>query len=333
MTPHHPFDSAHFPFDSSHFDLANTSHELRSMVEALEKTMPRPEGGPATAERAEQARAEFGGEGSVFQFPSAQAPPELRMVSGPAGDVPVRIFRPAKGEVRGAMLHIHGGGWVIGSAEMNDSGNEKRANELGLVVASVDYRLAPEHPYPAGPDDCEAAALWLVENAESLGVDPEKIVIGGESAGGHLSAVTVVRMHQRHGFDFAGANLVYGLYDISGVPSHAAFDHRNVILNSESIDWFTRCFVPEDVDLRDPDLSPLYADLSGLCPALLTVGTLDPLVDHPLFLYARWVGAGNTAEMQVFPGAPHGFEAFPAPEGKRALARMDEFLARCLESS
>jgi acetyl esterase/lipase len=323
MTPPHPFDAAHF-------DPENTSHELRSLVEAMEKAMPRPTGGPATTAQAEKARAEFGGEGSLFQFPASQKPPEVRTVPGPAGDLPIRIFRPA-GEVRGAMLHVHGGGWVIGSAEMNDSGNEKRANELGLVVVSVDYRLAPEHPYPAGPDDCEAAAQWLVENAASLGADPSKIVIGGESAGGHLSAVTAVRMHQRHGFDFAGANLVYGLYDLSGVPSHTAFDQRNVILNSESIDWFTRCFVPAATDARDPDLSPLYADLSGMCPALFSVGTLDPLVDHTLFMYARWVGAGNFAEMQVFPGAPHGFEAFPAPEGKRALARMDEFLVRCLE--
>jgi len=318
------------PFDAANFDLENTSTELRTMVEAMEKALPRPTAVPPTAEEAEKARAQFGGEDSVFQFPAPGRPPEVRTIPGPGGDLPLRIYRPP-GAVRGAMLHIHGGGWVVGTAGMNDAGNEKRANELGLAVVSVDYRLAPEHPYPAGPDDCEAAARWLVDNAASLGADPAKIVIGGESAGGHLSAVTVVRMHQRHGFDFAGANLVYGLYDISGVPSHTAFDHRNVILNSDSIEWFTRCFVPESVDLRDPDLSPLYADLSGLCPALFTVGTLDPLRDHTLFMYARWVGAGNAAEMQVFPGAPHGFEAFPAPEGKRSLARMDEFLAGCLE--
>ncbi len=229
------------------------------------------------------------------------------------------------------MLHIHGGGWVIGQAAMNDPQNERRADELGLAIVSVDYRLAPEAPYPAAPDDCEAAALWLLENAKSeFGVDPAKLLVGGESAGGHLSAVTALRMHRRHGYRFAGANLVYGLYDISGVPSHTAFDDRNVILNSANIDWFVDCFVPDAEKRRDPDVSPLYADLEGAPPALFTVGTLDPLLDHSLFLYSRWLAAGNEAEIQIFPGAPHGFDAFPAPEGKQATERIDRFLSRCV---
>ena len=230
------------------------------------------------------------------------------------------------------MLHIHGGGWVIGRAAMNDPANERRADELGLAIVSVDYRLAPEHPYPAGPDDCEAAAVWLVENARSeLGADPAKILVGGESAGGHLSAVTALRMKQRHGFRFAGANLVYGLYDLSGVPSHAAFDDRNVILNSHNIAWFTDCFVPDPAMRRNPDVSPLYADLAGAPPALFTVGTLDPLLDHSLFLFPRWRAAGSPAEIQIHPGAPHGFDAFPVPEGKQATETIDAFLSRCLE--
>ncbi len=318
------------PLDPAYFDPTRTSAELRSMVEQLEATMPRPTSQPRTAEAAQAARREFD-ESPVFSFAPPSPRAEERTIPGPAGDLPLRIFRPRSGAVRGAMLHIHGGGWVIGRAAMNDPQNERRADELGLAIVSVDYRLAPEAPYPAAPDDCEAAALWLVENAKSeFGADAAKLLVGGESAGGHLAAVTALRMRDRHGFRFAGANLVYGLYDISGVPSHTAFDDRNVILNSANIEWFVDCFVPDAKKRRDPDVSPLYADLEGAPPALFTVGTLDPLLDHTLFLYPRWLAAGNEAEIQIFPGAPHGFDAFPAPEGKQATERIDTFLSRCV---
>ncbi|MGH0029735.1 MAG: alpha/beta hydrolase, partial [Myxococcota bacterium] len=292
--------------------------------------MPRPEPRPRTAAAAQAARREFD-ESPLFQFAKPSDHAEERSIPGPGGDLPLRIFRPKAGPVRGALLHIHGGGWVIGRPAMNDPVNERRADELGLVVVSVDYRLAPEHPYPAGPDDCEAAAVWLVENAASeFGADPSKILVGGESAGGHLSAVTALRMQRHHGFRFAGANLVYGVYDLSGVPSHTALDDRNVILNSANIDWFVDCFAPDPALRRDPDVSPLHADLSGAPPALFTVGTLDPLLDHSLFLYPRWLAAGNQAEIQVFPGCPHGFDAFPVPEGQQATAAIDAFLTRCI---
>lgn len=318
------------PLDPARFDASRASPELVGVVEVIEKTMPRAEEDPPrTAEAAEQARRDFE-QSPVFEFGGPSEKVELREIAGPAGALPLRIFRP-EGEVRGAMLHIHGGGWVIGNAKMNDPANERRAEELGLAVVSVDYRLAPEHPYPAGPDDCEAAALWLVEHARSeFGADPAKILIGGESAGGHLSAVTALRMLQRHDFRFCGANLVYGLYDLSGVPSHSAFDDRNLILDSRNIDWFTDCFVPDERQRRDPDVSPLYADLRGVPPALFTVGTLDPLLDHTLFLHARWLAAGAPAELQVHPGGPHGFDAFPVPEGRKATETIDAFLARCV---
>jgi acetyl esterase/lipase len=282
-------------------------------------------------EYARQAREGFES-GELFQFPPPSERAQEITIPGPGGDIPLRVFRPKERQARGVMLHIHGGGWVVGRASMNDVTNEARADDLGLVIVSVDYRLAPEHPYPAGPDDCEAAALWVLSRGKAeLGVDPERFLVGGESAGGHLAAVTVLRMRGRHGFLFRGANLVYGLYDMGGVPSHALFDDRNVILNSTSIGWFTDCFVPDADQRRDPDVSPLYADLAGLPPALFTIGTLDPLRDHTLFLYARWIAAGSPGEIQIFPGGPHGFDMFPVPEGLAAQKRIREFLDECLQ--
>ena len=316
------------PFSPSRFDESQASPELQAVLAEITK-MPQAERAPEpTVEAAQLARTQFAD--GPFRMAPVSERAEERTIAGPAGDLPIRVIRPA-GEVRGAMLHIHGGGWVLGEPKMSDAANEKIADALGLAVVSVDYRLAPEHPYPAGPDDCEAAAVWLVENAKSeFGAPPDRIVAGGESAGGHLTAVTTIRMRQRHGYAFRAANVVYGLHDLGGVPSHSAFDDRNLILDSTNIEWFTRCFVPDDVDRRDPDLSALYADLTGMPPAIFTVGTLDPLIDHTLFLYARWAAAGNVAQLEVFPGAPHGFDAFPVPEGVAARERMTAFLGRHL---
>jgi acetyl esterase len=317
------------PLEPARFDLAQASPELRAAVakiEAMRMPMLRE---PLTPAQAQEARR-LGAAGGIFgAAPPPKRRPELRRISGPDGALELRCFRPERGAPRATMLHIHGGGWFTGSADMMDVALEARADALGIAIASVEYRLAPEHPYPAAPDDCEAAAVWLAKNARAeLGA--ELLLVGGESAGGHLSAVTLVRMRDRHGFRFAGANLVYGVYDLGGVPSHAAFDGRNLILDGPSIEVAIEMFAPDAARRRDPDVSPLYAELSDLCPALFTVGTLDPLLDHTLFMYPRWVAAGNRAELQVFPGGPHGFDAFPAPERQRAHAAMDAFLARCL---
>ncbi|MGH9029067.1 MAG: alpha/beta hydrolase, partial [Acidimicrobiales bacterium] len=134
-----------------------------------------------------------------------------RHVLGPAGQLRLREFRPL--QVDGAMLHIHGGGWMTGEPELTDLLNEALSDHLNLAIVSVDYRLSPEHPYPAGPDDCEAAALWLLEHAaDEYGTD--RLLIGGESAGAHLSAVTLLRLRDRHqsAARFCGANLVFGAY-------------------------------------------------------------------------------------------------------------------------
>ena len=198
-----------------------------------------------------------------------------------------------------------------------------RAAEVAVV--SVDYRLAPENPYPAGPDDCEAVAVWLAEKAKSeFGSD--KLVIGGESAGANLSVVTLLRMRDRHGFTgFSGANLPYGGYDLRMTPSARRWGERNLVLTTKLIEWFHDCYAPREL-WSDPDVSPLLADLSDMPPALFSVGTLDPLLDDSLFMHARWLAAGNEAELAIYPGGAHGFPAFPIGIAREANERVRSFI-------
>ena len=246
-----------------------------------------------------------------------------RRIPGPAGDITIRQFVPPT--VKQVLLHIHGGGFVLGRAHHLDVPLSTLATRCDTAVVSVDYRLAPEDPYPAGPDDCEAAALWLVKHAkQELGSD--RLVIGGESAGANLAATTLLRMRDRHGFTgFSAAMLTFGVYDISMTPSARRWGERNLIINTPIMQWFSDQYVAAE-RRQDPDVSPLYADLSGMPPALFTVGTLDPLLDDTLFMHTRWLAAGNQAELQVFAGAPHGFIAFPLEIARRANERIVEFL-------
>jgi acetyl esterase/lipase len=229
-------------------------------------------------------------------------------------DVPLRVFRP-EGELRGVYVHIHGGGHTIGSADGQDQGLAAMAQMLHIGVVSVEYRLAPENPWPAPADDCEAAAVALAGDlAEDL-FGTDRLTIGGESAGGHLAAVTLLRCKERHGIAFAGANLVYGVFDMAQTPSAARWGDRNLIISGPIMRWFGDQLLPpgrtEHLDLRDPDLSPLYANVEGLCPALFTCGTLDPLIDDTLFMASRWAAAGNETELAIYPGGIHAFDAFP----------------------
>jgi acetyl esterase len=248
-----------------------------------------------------------------------------RVVRGQSGDVPIRVFVPE--EVRGVYLHIHGGGFVLMRPYYFDEALAETAKRCKVAVVSVDYRLAPEDPYPAAPDDCETVALWLTENAKSE-FGSEKLIIGGESAGANLSVVTLIRMRDRHGLSgFSGANLVYGCYDATMTPSQRNWGERNLILSTPTIAWFNDHYVPME-KRGDPDVSPLYADLSKMPPALFTVGTLDPLLDDSLFMHARWIAAGNESELAVYPGGIHVFNLFPIKIAKEANAKAYDFIVK-----
>lgn len=307
--------------------------EARAFNAALEELLAAaPSVHTVPPEESRRARAE--GRGT---FGPPVVVPEGRdlMVPGPAGDIPIRTFVPP-GEVRAVYLHVHGGGWVLGSASQQDVLLWHLAQAAGVAVVSVDYRLAPEHPFPAGPDDCEAVALWLVhgEGRAVVGGDvelPDRFVIGGESAGAHLAMLTMLRLRDRHRLTpFAGANLVFGAFDLSMTPSQLRWGDRNLILSTPIMAWFYDCFLPGTSveERRSPEISPLYADLAGLPPAMFTVGALDPLLDDSLFLAARWEAAGLATELRVYPDAVHGFIAFPLAIGRLANDAMVDFVRR-----
>jgi acetyl esterase len=261
--------------------------------------------------------------------------PQARELAVPArsGDVRVRVLAP-EGEATGVYLHFHGGGWVLGCCDEQDERLWALAEATGLHAISVDYRLAPEHPYPAGPDDCEDAALWLLDDGLTELGAPDRIAIGGESAGAHLAVTTMLRLRDRHGISgrFGAANLVYGVYDLSMTPSQRNWGDRNLVLSTPIMHWFGRAFTGErdPEQLRDPDLSPLYAELRDLPPALFTVGDLDPLLDDSLFMAARWQAAGNDAELRLWPESIHGFTAFPLALARTANEAQYEFLREAL---
>jgi acetyl esterase len=269
-------------------------------------------------------------------------PPPVRMdeavdrtVSALSREVPVRVMVPDNtSQVDGVFLHLHGGGWTIGAADQQDPALWTLATGAKVAVVSVEYRLGPEDPYPLPNDDCETAAMWLLEHAaEEFGTD--RLVIGGESAGAHLTATTLLRLRDRHdaATRFGGANLVFGDYDLAvGTPSNLNWGERNLILSTPIIDWFCENYLSglSVEERRDPDISPLFGSLEGLPPALFTVGALDPLLDDSLFMATRWAAAGNDAEVLVYPDSIHGFTGFPTGIADQARANQVEFIVRSL---
>ena len=252
---------------------------------------------------------------------------EDRVVQAGKRSVPVRVIVPST-TPRAVYLDIHGGGFFLGAAAMGDSANTDLANELDVAVVSVDYRLAPEHPWPAGPDDCETAALWVLERAMSeFGTD--RILIGGGSAGAHLAVVTLLRMRDRYDAvsRFSAADLVFGLYDLSGTsPSGRILAPTSKFY----IDAYLRR-VPKTKRI-DGDVSPLFAELHEMPPALFTVGTLDAFFEDNLAMAMRWIAAGNLAELAVYPESPHAFTVFPTAMAHAANRRELDWLAERLST-
>jgi acetyl esterase len=231
--------------------------------------------------------------------------------------VPVRIITPEDGEARAVYLEIHGGGFYLSSAARSDARNARLADAVGVAVVSVDYRLAPEHPWPAAPDDCETAALWLVEQAEAM-FGTTRLAIGGASAGANLAVTTLLRLRDKGLVaPFVGAALQFGAYDLSGQsPSGRAV----------ADEFFIKAYAGRVADRANPDISPLFGDLKGLPPALLVVGTVDILLEDNLAMAARLSSAGAEVDIRVYPESPHGFTSFPTAIAEAAMTGIESWL-------
>lgn len=266
-------------------------------------------------------------------FPRPPRSPHARDIAipGPHGEVRLRILEPRTRPSTGAYLHLHGGGWTLGAADEQDPRLAEIAEATGLTALSCDYRLAPEHPYPQGPDDCEAAAAWLLREGEKL-FGGNRFAIGGESAGAHLAATVLLRLRGHAGLPsrFGAAVFACGCFDLRLTPSARAWGDDKLVLNTRDLKMFVRHYLAQGDDPADPDISPLLADLSGLIPAHFVVGSADPLLDDTLFMQARWTAAGNPAELAVHPGGCHVFQHFDLEIARASNRAVEDFLVRSL---
>ncbi len=254
-------------------------------------------------------------------------------IPGRAGDITVRVLAPKDAAPTGVYLSLHGGGFAFGTAADQDLLLWSLVEATGMCAVSVEYRLAPEHPYPAGIEDCEDAALWLLDDGTEALSAGGVLTIGGDSAGANLAVTTLLRLRDRHGITgaFHAANLIYGWFDMEPTPSvrHAGSDTLTDMI------WLTDQYAPEhDTKARhDPDISPLYADLRDLPPALFTIGDTDHLLDDTLFMEARWRTAGNPTRLHLWPETPHGFNGYPIEMARLARAEQHAFLREALKPS
>ncbi|WP_306355875.1 MULTISPECIES: alpha/beta hydrolase [unclassified Nocardia] len=272
--------------------------------------------GPADFDELRQARDRQ----ADSQTPSSARAVE-RLAEAGGRSVPVRIIAPRATTLRGAHLDIHAGGFYMGSAAGDDMRNERLADALGAVVVSVDYRLAPEHPWPAAPDDCETAARWLVEQAETV-FGTSNLTLGGASAGANLAMATLLRLRDSGLVNrFAGAALQFGAYDLSGqTPGGRLY----------ADEYFIPAYVGHVTDRTNPDISPLFGDLRDLPPTLLVVGASDILLEDNLALAARLCAAGNDLDVRVYPESVHGFTSSPTTMAAKAIEHVGAWLTKRL---
>ena len=250
-------------------------------------------------------------------------------IPGRHGAIPARLYVPAGAAVPApGLLYLHGGGWVIGSPDTHDRLTRELAAGIGARVVSLHYALAPERPYPQGLDDCVDAARWLNAHGPALGIDPVRLAIGGDSAGGNLTAATLLRLRDEGGPAFRAAIYIYGAFAVGfDTPSIRAWGDRDLILSRKVMDWFKGHYLGAGGSEADPYVAPLRGDLRGLPPAVLVVGTLDPLLSDSE-LFAEALGKARVpAELHVFQDAPHAFaQIFTLDMAADAVGRISAFV-------
>jgi acetyl esterase len=295
--------------------------EIQQIVELMEAAP----GPPAHLVPIEQARIAHDREATIRSGPGEEVA-EVREITvpGPGGPIPVRAFRPAGDGPLALVAYAHGGGWALGSLDGFDPVCRALANASGAVVASIGYRLAPEHPFPAALDDVRAAVRWLAENAGDLGGDPERIALAGDSAGGNLATVTARRLRDEGGSRLRFQALVYPVCDSAlDTPSYRACA-EGFGLSAVNMKRYWELYL-DGADGRGPDASPLQADdLSALPPTFILTVRDDVLRDEGE-AYARALeAAGVPVTVRRYDGAVHGFIRWLAKSqlSRRAVAEV-----------
>ncbi len=253
---------------------------------------------------------------------------ENRTIPGPAGEIPVRIYTPQGNGPFPALVFFHGGGWVICNLDTHDGICRSLANGAGCVVVSVDYRLAPEHKFPAAPEDCYAATQWVAENAAELNVDASHIAVGGDSAGGNLTAVVAQMARDRGGPHLVFQLLIYPATDFRMNTPSIEENATGYFLTKDDMIWFTNHYLNSEEDKTNPLASPLLArDLSGLPPALIITAQYDPLRDEGELYGQKLREAGVPVTVSRYEGVIHGFfGSIPSDKGKQAEAEASAAL-------
>lgn len=278
---------------------------------------------PSFHQMTPQAAREQMSQRTAAVTPEPVARVEDRTVAGPNGGIPIRIYTPGRAGPFGALVYFHGGGWVVGSIELTDQPCRMITNAAGCVTVSVDYRLAPEHKFPAGPEDCYAVTRWVAENAASLGCDPNRIATGGTSAGATLAAATALMARDRGAPKIAFQLLVYPATQRElDTASHRQFATDGYyILSRADMDWFWGHYLASAADAANPYACPARATtLAGLPPAMVITAEFDPLRDEGEAYAMRLREAGVATVLKRYDGVTHGFFGMPSVVAKSRTA-------------
>ena len=304
--------------------------QIAGMIGALDSGFP-----PVHTMTGAQARATI-----RSRFVPATDPEPLGAVTdtsirGPGGELAVRIYRPlSDAAALPVVVYAHGGGFVFCDLDSHDGLCRNLANRIGAVIVSVGYRLAPENPWPAGAEDLYAAVEWVAGQADALGVDPDQILVGGDSAGGNLAAVTALMARDRGGPALAGQLLIYPVIAADFDTESYRLFGQGFYNPAPALRWYWDQYVPDTTDRRTPYASPLAADLAGLPPAVVVIAGCDPLRDEGM-AYADALTAADVAVTRlVYEGGVHGFLTMPMLDlAQRARAEVSDAVAQLLSVS
>src|SRR5262245_10381251 len=258
---------------------------------------------------------------------------EIVTLPGPAGTLKARLYAPRTGTALPVLIYLHGGGWTFGSIDSHDRFARLMAQDAGMVVLSLDYRLAPEAPFPAPRDDALAALAWLEQGKAGVLVDPTRIAIGGDSAGANIALATTLARREAGGPMLRTAVLIYGCYAPScDSESNRRFGGGDYLLTTARMRWYWKNYLGPAGEGAVSGATPLRVNLAGLPPLYLNAAGLDPLLDDTLELARRLAAAGVPFRLDVHPGVVHGFmqQTAKVARARAALAAIVDHLKRAL---